>query len=100
VRADDVDEVAAGLVAVVAVVFAGELAVVAGDFAVAGEVEVVAVAGDFVVAGEVDVFGELCAKPTLAGRAARRAIARIERIGFMEWSFLVWVRSSSGMRDP
>jgi hypothetical protein len=34
---------------------------VAGDFAVAGEVEVVAAAGDFVVAGEVEAFGELCA---------------------------------------
>ena len=57
-RDDEVDEVAAGLVAVVV---AGELAVVAGDFAVAGEVEVAAAAGDFVVAGEVEAFGELCA---------------------------------------
>ena len=52
-------EVAAGLVVVVAV--AGELALVAGDFAVAGDGEVAAAAGDFVVAGEVDAFGELCA---------------------------------------
>ena len=68
---------------------AGELAVVAGDFAVAGEGEVVVAAGDFVVPGEVEAFGELCAKPTLAGSAARRTIAKMERIGFMEWSFLV-----------
>ena len=60
-RAGEADVVAAGLVPVVVVVFAGELAVVAGDFAVAGEVEVVAAAGDFVVAGEVEAFGELCA---------------------------------------
>lgn len=42
---------------------AGELAVVAGDFAVAGEVA--AVAGDFADAGDVEVFGaagEVCAK--------------------------------------
>jgi hypothetical protein len=77
---------------VVVVVVAGELVVVAGDFVVAGEVEVVAgdfvVTGDFVVAGEVEVFGEPCAKLFPAARAARSAIARIERIGFMEWSFL------------
>jgi len=42
-------------------VVAGELAVVAGDFAVAGEGEVVVAAGDFVVPGEVEAFGELCA---------------------------------------
>ena len=69
----------------------GELVVVAGDFA-AGELVVVAgdlvVAGeDFVGAGEGDDLAEVWAKPT-AGRAARRAIARMERIGFMEWSFL------------
>jgi len=47
----------------------------------------VEVAVDFVVAGDGDVFAEVWAKPT-AGTAARRAIARIERNGFMEWSFL------------
>jgi hypothetical protein len=60
-----VAEVAGEVVAVVVVVVdeAGELVVVAGDFAVAGEVEVVVVvvAGDFAVAGDVEVFGELCA---------------------------------------
>jgi hypothetical protein len=75
---------AAGDAEVVAVdVEAGELAVVAGDFAVAGDGEVFA-AGDFTDAGEVEVFGELCAKARLAGRAARRAIARSGLIGFME----------------
>lgn len=46
----------------VVVVAAGELAVVAGDFAVAGAVEVVLVAGDFADDGDVEFFGELCAK--------------------------------------
>jgi hypothetical protein len=69
-------------------VAAGELvvvvvAVVLVDFVVAGEVEV---AVDF-VAGDGEVFAEVWAKPT-AGRAARRASARIERNGFMDWSFL------------
>jgi hypothetical protein len=44
---------------------AGELAVVAGDFAIAGEVEALAAAGDFVDAGDVEVFGalgEVCAE--------------------------------------
>ena len=49
------------MVAVVVVEVAGELAVVAGDFAVAGEVEVVAAAGDFADDGDVEVFGEVCA---------------------------------------
>ena len=60
---------------------AGEVAVgvvVLVDFVLAGEV---------VVAGDGDVFAEVWAKP-IAGRAASSAIARIERIGFMEWSFL------------
>jgi hypothetical protein len=59
---------------------------VAGDFVVAGEVAVAA--GDLVAAGEGDVFAGVWAKAT-AGRAARIAIARIERIGFIEWSFLL-----------
>lgn len=53
------------VVVVVVVDAAGELAVVAGDFAVAGEVVVVVVAGDFAddVAGEVfGAAGEVCAK--------------------------------------
>lgn len=52
------------VVEVVVVDVAGELAVVAGDFAVAGEVEVLAAAGDFADAGDVEVFGtagEVCA---------------------------------------
>jgi len=78
VRAD-----AAELVVVAA---AGELAVVVVvavlvDFVVAGE--------DLVVAGDGEVFAEVWAKPT-AGRAARSASARIERSGFMDWSFLFW----------
>jgi hypothetical protein len=41
---------------------AGELAVVACDFEVAGEDELAAeaAAGDFADAGDVEVFGELC----------------------------------------
>jgi hypothetical protein len=82
VRAAGEEEV----VAVVVVVVAGELVVVVADD---GEVVLgdLVLAGDFVVAGDGDVFAEVCAYPT-AGRAARSAIARIERIGFMEWSFL------------
>ena len=75
-RAGAAGDAAAGLVAVV----------VAGDFVVAGELE--ALEGDFVVAGDGDVFAGLWAKPTPAGTAASRAMARIERIGFMECSFL------------
>jgi hypothetical protein len=44
---------------VVVVVVAGELAVVAGAFAVAGEVVVLAAAGDFADAGDVEAFGEV-----------------------------------------
>ena len=90
VRAAAAEVVAAGLDVVVVVVaagelvvVAGELAVVAGDFVVAGEVE----AGDFVVAGDGELFAEVWAKAAVAGSAARTARTRIERIGFMEWSF-------------
>lgn len=66
------------------VVVAGELAEVAGDFAVAGEV-----AGDFVVAGDGDAFAEPCAKESDAGSAASTAIVRMSLMYFiMEWSFL------------
>jgi len=63
VRAGDA-AVVGDVVEVVVVDVAGELAVVAGDFAVAGEVEVLAAAGDFADAGDVEVFGaagEVCA---------------------------------------
>lgn len=82
------------------VVVAGELAEVAGDFAVAGEAEV---AGDFVVAADGDAFAEPCAKVRDAGSAASKAIVRMSLIRFIiEWSFLFLMveRSSSGMRDP
>jgi phage baseplate assembly protein gpV len=88
VRAAGEAEVVGAVVVVVVVVAAGELAVVAGDFAVAGEVFAAAAGEVFAVAGEVGAFGEVWAKANPAGRAARRAIARIERMGFMEWSFL------------
>jgi hypothetical protein len=47
------------VVDVVVIDVAGELAVVAGDFAVAGEVEVAA--GDFADAGDGELFAEVCA---------------------------------------
>ena len=73
-------------VVAVVVVVAGEV-VVAGDgdvfAAAAGEVLAVA-AGEVLAAAAGEVFGEVCGKANPAGRAARRAIARIERMGFME----------------
>jgi hypothetical protein len=50
-----VEVVAGEVAALVVVAAAGELAVVAGDFAVAGDV--FAAAGDFADAGDVEVFG-------------------------------------------
>jgi hypothetical protein len=69
--------------------------VVAGDVVIAGDADVFAVAaGEVFAAAAGDVFaaaaGELCAKANPAGRAARRAIARIRLMGFMETEPFFW----------